>query len=84
MCSTIGTGLLVIRAIRNDHNLVGSLDVSTPETAASNGRIPDKTWTQHKLSVFLPSQLISFGRYITKMYMMNNIKILIWYKFLSM
>lgn len=43
-----GTDLEVIRAIRNDHDLIDSLDVSTPERAASNGRIPDKTWKQHK------------------------------------
>ncbi|WP_330630717.1 hypothetical protein [Halocatena halophila] len=42
-----GTGLPVIRAIRDDPALIDSLDVSTPETGPSNGRLPDKTWTQH-------------------------------------
>lgn len=43
-----GTDLRVLAAIRDAPGLVDSLDVSTPERAPANGKVPDKTWTQRK------------------------------------
>lgn len=45
-----GTDLKVIRTIRDNPDLMDSLDVSTPENAPANGKIPDKTWSQHNHS----------------------------------
>lgn len=41
-----GTELEMIRELRDNPWLVDSLDVSTPERAVANNKLPDKTWTQ--------------------------------------
>jgi len=42
----VGTSLKMVRALRSDDPFVDSVDISTPERAIKNGRLPDKTWTQ--------------------------------------
>jgi hypothetical protein len=42
----VGTSLTVVQALRNNPNLVDSLDVSTAESAVINNKIPDKKWKQ--------------------------------------
>lgn len=42
-----GTDLEIIRAIRDDHDLMDSLDVSTPEKGPAHCNIPDKLWSYH-------------------------------------
>ncbi|WP_318571007.1 hypothetical protein [Salinigranum marinum] len=39
----------MIRALRKNADLVDSLDVSTPENAPANGKLPDVDWKQHKI-----------------------------------
>lgn len=46
-----GTDPEVIEVIRSNPGLLDSLDVSTPERAVVNGKLPDKTWTQQKVSL---------------------------------
>lgn len=43
-----GTELEMIRFLRKNPQMVDSIDLSTPETAPANGKIPDATWHQHK------------------------------------
>jgi hypothetical protein len=42
----VGTELEVIREIRENPDLLDGLDVSTPETAPGNNKLPDATWQQ--------------------------------------
>ena len=44
-----GTNPVMIRALRENADLVDSLDVSTPENAPANGKLPDVDWKQHKI-----------------------------------
>lgn len=46
-----GTDPEMIRALRENADLVDSIDVSTPETAPSKGKIPDRGWKQQKVNV---------------------------------
>jgi hypothetical protein len=46
-----GTDPEMIRALRQHTDLVDSIDVSTPETAPSKGKVPDRGWHQHKANV---------------------------------
>lgn len=46
-----GTDPEMIRALRQHHDLVDSLDVSTPENAPSKGKVPDRGWSQEKVNV---------------------------------
>lgn len=43
----IGTSLPVIKALREDPDLLDTFDISTPETAVKSGKIPDAALTQH-------------------------------------
>ncbi|WP_139171202.1 hypothetical protein [Halorientalis regularis] len=49
----VGTSLTMIRAIRNEPNLIDSFDTKTAEFAIVNKQIPDKEWKQRQLT--LPS-----------------------------
>lgn len=42
-----GTDMDVLTSLRDEPELVDSLDVSTPETAPANNKVPDNTWKQH-------------------------------------
>lgn len=42
-----GTELEMLSFLRENPHLVGSLDVSTPESAPSKNKVPDCTWKQH-------------------------------------
>lgn len=46
-----GTNPEMIRALRQHADLLDSLDVSTPETAPSKGKVPDRGWHQHEVNV---------------------------------
>lgn len=46
-----GTEPRMIDALRAAPHLVDSLDVSTPERAPANGKLPDVSWTQHEIRV---------------------------------
>lgn len=46
-----GTDPEMVRALREHADLIDSLDVSTPETAPSKGKVPDRGWHQHKCNV---------------------------------
>lgn len=46
-----GTDPKMIRALRQHADLLDSLDVSTPETAPSKGKVPDRGWYQHDVNV---------------------------------
>lgn len=47
-----GTSPAMIRALRENADLVDSLDVSTPENAPGRGgKLPDVEWKQHKIRV---------------------------------
>lgn len=41
-----GTEPPMIRALRSNPGIVDSIDVSTPERAVANNKLPDKTWVQ--------------------------------------
>lgn len=43
-----GTDIEMLAELRENTHLIDSLDVSTPENAPGSGKLPDKTWTQHK------------------------------------
>ena len=45
-----GTDLEMIAFLRENPHMVDSLDVSTPEHAARNNKIPDNEWHQHKVN----------------------------------
>lgn len=42
-----GTEIEMLGFLRENPHMLDSLDVSTPENAAKNNKIPDNTWTQH-------------------------------------
>lgn len=42
-----GTELEMIGFLRENPHMVSSLDVSTPENASANNKVPDHTWYQH-------------------------------------
>lgn len=42
-----GTELEMLKYLRQNHHQIDSLDVSTPESAPSNNKVPDLTWYQH-------------------------------------
>lgn len=44
-----GTDMSVLKVLRDRPDLVDSLDISTPEMAAKNQKMPDNTWTQQKV-----------------------------------
>lgn len=44
-----GTDLEMFAFLRENPHMVDSLDVSTPENAAKNNKIPDNEWHQHKV-----------------------------------
>lgn len=44
-----GTDAEIVAALRDDPDLIDSLDVSTPENAVKNGKVADMTGTQHKV-----------------------------------
>lgn len=46
-----GTDPALIETIQSHPDLLDSLDVSTPERAVVNGKLPDKNWTQQKVSL---------------------------------
>lgn len=43
----IGTSLPVIKGLRENPDLLDTFDISTPETAVTNGKVPDASLTQH-------------------------------------
>lgn len=43
-----GTEPAILRELKHNPHLVDSIDVSTPEVASANGKVPDKTWKQHR------------------------------------
>lgn len=43
-----GTEIEMLRTLRERPGLVDSLDVSTPECAPANNKLPDKSWHQHR------------------------------------
>ena len=46
----LGGSLDFVKAIRDNPDLVDSVDLSTHETAATNDRLPDKTWKQQSFA----------------------------------
>jgi len=53
-----GTDIEMLRELRAHPDLIDSLDVSTPEQAPANNKIPDATWQQ-------PQRLLPFGKDIS-------------------
>jgi len=43
-----GTEMEMMAFLRENPHMVDSLDVSTPESAPANNKIPDNKWTQHR------------------------------------
>ena len=44
-----GTEMEMMSFLRENPHMVDSIDVSTPESAAANNKIPDNEWYQHKV-----------------------------------
>jgi hypothetical protein len=43
-----GTEIEMLQTLRERPGLVDSIDISTPECAPANNKLPDKTWQQHR------------------------------------
>lgn len=43
-----GTDMKMMAHLRENPHMIDSLDVSTPESAPANNKIPDNKWTQHR------------------------------------